>query len=103
MGETVAIWPPVYLGLALLVAGALAALLLKVGWGMSQWGRKTEHRVGDQMTNVRAEVVDWSNRGGSVRAGGETWRATAKETLIPGDKVVVTRVDGLTLEVKKKR
>ncbi len=103
MGEATAIWPPVYLGLVLIVAGAFAALVLKLGWGMSQWGRKTEYRVGDQMTNVGAEVVDWSGNDGSVLAGGEVWRATAKQAFNPGDKVVVTRVDGLTLEVKKKQ
>jgi len=88
--------------LGVLVAGGFAALAIKLAWGATQWGRKTTHRVGKQMTHTRAVVAEWSGREGRVRAGGEIWRAVATEALNPGDKVVVTRVDGLTLEVRKK-
>ncbi len=89
--------------LGVLVAGGFAALALKLAWGATQWGRKTPYRVGGQMANVRAVVAEWSGHEGQVHAGGELWRAVATEPLNPGDAVVVTRVDGLTLEVRKKQ
>jgi membrane-bound serine protease (ClpP class) len=40
---------------------------------------------------------------GSVYVGGELWSARADEAIAAGDKVVVTRRDGLTLTVTKAR
>lgn len=54
------------------------------------------------MADTRVEVTEWKDNQGYVRAGGELWRAKAKHTLREGDDVVVTRVDGLMLEVKPK-
>jgi membrane-bound serine protease (ClpP class) len=102
MGDGLSELPSATFMLGVLVAGGFAALAIKLAWGATQWGRKTTHRVGKQMENVRAVVAEWSGQEGRVRAGGEIWRAVATETFTPGDKVVVTRVDGLTLEVRKK-
>src|SRR5712691_9718720 len=38
---------------------------------------------------------------GRVATDGETWTADAEEPIAEGDRVVVTRVDGLTLTVRK--
>ncbi len=103
MGDEFSDLPSATFMLGVLVAGGFAALAIKLAWGATQWGRKTLHRVGGQMANVGAVVAEWSGQEGRVRAGGELWRAVATETFNPGDKLVVTRVDGLTLEVSKKQ
>jgi membrane-bound serine protease (ClpP class) len=38
---------------------------------------------------------------GQVRVHGEIWRAVCREGAEPEEKVVVERVDGLTLEVRR--
>jgi membrane-bound serine protease (ClpP class) len=38
---------------------------------------------------------------GRVRVHGEIWQATANEPIAGGDRVRVTRIDGLTLSVRK--
>ncbi|GJL93874.1 MAG: hypothetical protein DHS20C05_02790 [Hyphococcus sp.] len=95
--ETPFIW-----GVGFIVAGIVGALAIKLIWGMAQWGRKSPFRVGELMADTRVEVTEWKDNQGYVRAGGELWRAKAKHTLREGDDVVVTRVDGLMLEVKPK-
>ena len=40
---------------------------------------------------------------GRVATHGETWKATAEEPIAEGDRVLLTRVDGLTLTVRKQR
>jgi membrane-bound serine protease (ClpP class) len=40
---------------------------------------------------------------GRVATHGETWTAIAEEPIAEGDRVLVTRVDGLTLTVRKQR
>jgi len=40
---------------------------------------------------------------GRVATHGETWKAIAEEPIAQGDLVLVTRVDGLTLTVRKQR
>ncbi len=103
MGDGLSDLPSATFAIGVLVAGGFAALALKLVWGATQWGRKTPYRVGGQMADAHAVVAEWSGHEGQVRAGGEVWRAIAPETLSPGDKVVVTRIDGLTLEVRKKQ
>lgn len=92
---------PLLAALAVFVAGALAVLGITLWWGMSQWGAKTPHRVGDQMINARITVSEWSGNDGYVYVDGELWRAIADEPLSPGDVVSVAKVDGLILKVTK--
>jgi membrane-bound serine protease (ClpP class) len=54
-----------------------------------------EHMIGDS-----AEVIDWNGHIGRVRVQGEIWKARATEALIPGRRVQVVRIDGLTLVVQ---
>lgn len=104
MGHDIVIWPaPVIIVMIVFIAGAVAALAIVLLWGMSQWGVKTPHRVGDQMANTRASVAEWSGNQGYVWADGELWRAVSGDPLRTGEEVKVTRVDGLTLEVRKKQ
>lgn len=88
-----------------IVAGALASIIaftaLKLAWGMAQWTRKPEHRIGERWGAEHVEVVEWSGGSGYVSAGGELWRATSKDPLRAGDLVFVQKAKGLTLEVRK--
>ena len=76
-------------------------VLVKLFWGMAQWAKPVEHRVGDRWGQEHVEVTEWAGKAGYVLAGGELWRATSKDALEAGDRVFVSRSKGLTLEVRK--
>lgn len=93
---------PLGAALAALALGGFVLLAVMLVWAAALRKRKAPHRLGDVMANARAEAVEWADGRGLVRADGELWRATSPDAIAPGDKVAVTRVDGLTLEVRKK-
>lgn len=93
---------PVAFAAAVFCVGCVAFVALKLVWGMAQWTKKSDHRVGERWGGEHIEVVEWSGGQGYVRAGGELWRATASEALSPGDQVKVAHMDGLVLEVRRK-
>lgn len=95
------IWLSPATALILFVLGGAVIIAIQPLWRSSGLGKPTEHRVGQQMANVRAEVTEWSEGAGYVSADGELWRATSNDALAIGDEVKVVRVDGLKLEVKK--
>jgi len=92
---------PVIWALILMLIGASAVLVAKI-YGLIFMRGKSPHRVGEAMNVQRAEVTEWSGAEGYVRAGGELWRATSNDTLMPGDDVTVASMNGLVLRVKKK-
>ena len=104
MTETpVSIWLSPGAALFLFVLGGVLIIAARPFWRASGLGKPTEHRVGEQMAHVRAEVTEWSNNSGAgyVSAEGELWRAVSGDALAAGDEVRVVSVDGLKLEVKK--
>jgi len=103
MDDGFSIWPPALIGLAFFAAGAFVVAVLWRMWRRSQWGGDAHYRVGDQMAGARIIVDEWSGHEGSVHVDGELWRAISDDALNAGDNVIVTRVDGLTLEVRKKQ
>jgi len=94
--------PPLQTVIALLAGGAGAALALKLVWGVSQWGRKSPHRIGAPTNGALAHIAEWAGGEGLVFVDGEQWRATGPASLTPGDDVKIVRAAGLTLEVRKK-
>ena len=52
------------------------------------------------MIGNTAEVIDWNGETGRVRVQGEIWKARASESLNPGRRVRVERIEGLTLVVQ---
>lgn len=101
MGEEGFFSSPAGIGLIAIVAGFGFVALAKIyGLFFMRW--KTPFRVGEAMSERRAQVVDWENGKGHVRAGGELWRATSTDDLAPGDDVTVAAVDGLLLKVNRK-
>lgn len=85
--------------IAALAGFGLVALAKLYGLVFMRW--KTPFRVGETMSDIRAEVVEWNGTKGYVSAEGELWRATSSEPLAPGDTVSIASVNGLSLTVKK--
>jgi membrane-bound serine protease (ClpP class) len=86
------------------VAGALAAsiglLTLTLGYVWRMRGQPL--RTGaSAMLGQPAEVLDWSGQEGHVLAIGERWQAHAPQALAPGERVRITGIEGLTLEVSR--
>lgn len=86
---------------ALAMAAIVVFAAVKIGWGVALRFRPSRFRLGQQMQTETATVREWGGRGGLVDVGGELWRAESKDALAPGDAVRVSKVKGLTLEVKK--
>ncbi len=54
----------------------------------------------EEMIDSAGSVLDWAGEEGHVRVHGEVWRARANGAVAEGERVRVTRIDGLTLEVE---
>jgi len=86
------------------VGGALAASvgLLTLTLGYVWRTRHQPVRTGVRaMLGQPAEVLDWSGQEGHVLAVGERWQARAPQALAPGERVRITGIQGLTLEVSR--
>lgn len=54
----------------------------------------------EQLEGASGTVLDWSGEKGHIHVHGERWSARSAGKLKPGEKVNVTGIDGLTLEVE---
>jgi len=87
------------------------ALVLLVGTGLFEistpvyWLRRSQRRraqVGaEAMFGEVVEVARECRPTGAVRIRGELWKAHCPEGASPGERVRVTGLDGLTLEVER--
>lgn len=69
-----------------------------------RWNRRRRVQVGvETLVGRRAVAVGRLSPRGQVKLDGELWDAVAREWVEAGEEVVVTRVDGLTLEVVARR
>jgi len=50
-------------------------------------------------TGMLGKVKQWQKNEGKVFVNGELWQAVSDASLLPGDRVVIQNVEGLTLEV----
>ena len=63
-------------------------------------GRKRKSVCGvTGMLGKVGEVKQWKNNAGKVFVNGELWQAVSEVPLVPGDRVVIQNVEGLTLKV----
>ena len=63
-------------------------------------GRKRRSVCGvSGMSDKLGEVKQWKKNEGKVVVNGELWQAVSEVPLLPGDRVVIKNVEGLTLEV----
>ena len=47
-----------------------------------------------------AEVIEWRQMEGQVFVNGEYWKAISEKPLARGERVVIRKIEGLTLTVK---
>lgn len=82
---------------AAVVAGA--AVEVVEAWWWLRWTKRRRPVVGvEALVGREAEVVNERQ----VRVAGELWSARSREPLVPGERVQVGGVDGLTLLVFQK-
>ena len=63
-------------------------------------GRKRKSFCGvTGMLGKVGEVKQWKKNEGKVFVNGEPWQAVSEVPLVPGDRVVIQNVEGLTLKV----
>ena len=63
-------------------------------------GRKRKSICGiSGMLGKIGEVKHWKKNEGKVFVNGELWKAVSEANLLPGDRVVIQNVEGLTLKV----
>ncbi len=79
-----------------IASGLLLVVLLGYAW-RSQTRKVTAGP--NPYVGELAEVLEWSNGQGYVRAQGDRWHARGDIDVKPGDKVQVQQIDGLTLVV----
>ena len=83
------------IGLALASAAAVIGLA-----GMAAKARRRPLASGAaRLLGMAGEVLEFAGGEGWALVAGERWRVRAAEVLLPSQRVRVTRVDGLTLEV----
>ncbi|MDW6025872.1 nodulation protein NfeD [Mesorhizobium sp. BAC0120] len=96
--------PGYHISLLIMGSAAAATLGLALLAGSYVWAtRKNPPRVGAaSMRGVAAEILDWSGGKGHARAEGERWRAEGEGPFMPGERVEVIGVRGLTLQVRRR-
>jgi len=89
----------VSLPLVFAIAGA-SALFVLLGVGMAVKARRRPVVTGrEELAGDSGEVLADFSGEGWARVHGETWRVRSAQPLAQGQRVRVTRVDGLTLDV----
>jgi membrane protein implicated in regulation of membrane protease activity len=85
---------------AVAVAGALVFDTAE-SLALIYWSKRRRAAVGaETLVGKRAVAVDALMPEGQVKLDGELWRARCAGYAAPGTPVVVTAIDGLTLEVE---
>ena len=90
--------PPAW-GLAVIVAAAVVEVA-EVGFWIRFLRRYRVQTGAEGLVGATAEVIEACAPRGRVRLRGELWSARAGSELAVGERVRVTAVDGLTLEVE---
>ena len=85
-------------GLVAIVAGGLTDIAESVVF--LKWSRRRRAVTGLEALIGKTAVVSSSTQ---VRVAGEIWEARSADSLVVGDEVEVTGVDGLTLQVSRLR
>ena len=93
--------PGLRIPLALVIGLALASAAAVIGLaGMAAKARRRPLASGAaRLLGMAGEVLEFAGGEGWALVAGERWRVRAAEVLLPSQRVRVTRVDGLTLEV----
>jgi membrane protein implicated in regulation of membrane protease activity len=82
--------------------GVAAVIEIGESYAWLAWNRRRRARVGvETLIGATAVVLTPCRPEGQLRLQGEIWTARCEEGAVPGDEVVVERVDGLTLTVRR--
>jgi membrane-bound serine protease (ClpP class) len=90
---------PPALGIAAVTLGIVVEVA-EVGFWIRFLRRYRVTTGAEGLIGARAEVIEACEPSGRVRLRGEIWRARCSSRAEVGDRVMVTGVDGLTLEVE---
>ncbi len=86
----------------LILIGIAAVLELSLWFFGVRYSRRRRAQVGVQtLVGTTGEAITALAPKGQVKVDGTIWEARAAGGARAGDEVLVTRVDGLTLEVEK--
>ncbi len=94
-GISVSLWLIIsVVAVTILVVLVLGRLLIKDLFKKPSSGPET-------MLDKDALVIEWEDNKGKVKIYNEIWNAISDNDIFINDKVIITKVDGLTLHVKK--
>ncbi len=93
---------PPWLGLAAVTIGIVVEVA-EVGFWIRFLRRYRVRTGAEGLIGETAKVVEACDPRGRVRLRGEIWHATCRSQAKVGDRVTVTAVNGLTLEVEPVR
>ena len=83
---------------AVLLFELIEHVVFPLFWFIMDRKRKSVCGVAGMLGKV-GEVKQWKNNEGKVFVNGELWQAVSEVRLLPGDRVVIQKLEGLTLEV----
>jgi membrane-bound ClpP family serine protease len=89
----------VVLVIAFLAFELLEHVVFPLIWVLLQ-RRKKPVTGPEALVGRMAEVIEWRQREGQVFVNGEHWKAISEKPLARGDRVVIRKVEGLTLTVE---
>lgn len=87
------------LAIGFIVLEIVEHVVFPLFWSLKHRKRKSVSGVNGMLGKV-GEVKYWQKGEGKVFVKGELWSAVSNDTLVAGDKAVVEKVEGLTLNVK---
>ncbi len=89
--------------IAIVIISTVAFLALTIIWGIR--AHRQQVLAGrEELIGKTAEVKTDMNPKGTVFIQGERWKAILEKGQVkPGEEVIITKVDGLTLHVTKKQ
>jgi membrane-bound serine protease (ClpP class) len=85
-----------------MAAVSAAFLIFLMGYLWRAQGRKAVSGA-EQLIGSEAVVLDWQDGEGYVWAQGERWHARGDRKFDSGEKLIIQRLDGLTLIVSAEK
>jgi len=87
------------LGIGVILFELIEHVVFPLFWFIKGRKKKSVCGVAGMLGKV-GEVKQWQKTEGQVFVNGELWQAVSDAPLLPGDRVVIQNVGGLTLGVK---
>jgi len=87
------------LGIGVILFELIEHVVFPLFWFIKDRKKKSVCGVAGMLGKV-GEVKQWQKTEGQVFVNGELWQAVSDAPLLPGDRVVIQNVGGLTVGVK---